>query len=73
MSSDMFPCPPALPAQRGQAAPLDLFAQEEEPPEYVRVEVEGVFDHGASQYVGPRTRQVAGTSKQVCTALPCCR
>jgi hypothetical protein len=31
----------------------------------VRVAVEGVFDHGASQYVGPRTRQVAGTSKQV--------
>ncbi|EFN55425.1 hypothetical protein CHLNCDRAFT_134584 [Chlorella variabilis] len=47
-----------------QGEPVDLFAAEEEPPEYVRVAAKGVMDHGASQYVGPRTRQIAGVSKQ---------
>jgi surfeit locus 1 family protein len=47
-----------------QGEPLDLFAADEEPEEYQRVFVEGVFDHSGSQYVGPRTRQVAGTNKQ---------
>lgn len=47
-----------------QGEPLDLFAVDEEPEEYRRVFVEGTFDHAASQYVGPRTRQVAGTNKQ---------
>ncbi|PSC69935.1 Surfeit locus 1 [Micractinium conductrix] len=47
-----------------EGEPLDLLALEEEPAEYVRVSVEGVFDHAASQYVGPRTRTIAGNSKQ---------
>lgn len=47
-----------------QGAPLDLFGLEEEPAEYSRVWVEGVLDHGASQFVGPRTRQIAGNSRQ---------
>ncbi|KAL4858969.1 Surfeit locus protein 1 [Chlorella vulgaris] len=47
-----------------QSEPLDLFAAEQEPDEYSRVTVEGQFDHAASQFVGPRTRQIAGQSKQ---------
>ena len=52
-----------------QGAPLDLFSEEEAPAEYARVWVEGVFDHSASQWVGPRTRQLAGVSKQVCARV----
>lgn len=48
-----------------QGAPLDLFSADQAPEEYAPVTVEGEFDHGASQYVGPRTRKIGGASKQV--------
>ncbi|KAL4420297.1 hypothetical protein ABPG77_001387 [Micractinium sp. CCAP 211/92] len=44
--------------------PLELFSLEEPPAEYRRVVVEGVFDHSRSQFVGPRTRTIAGSAKQ---------
>ncbi|KAL4428536.1 hypothetical protein ABPG75_002625 [Micractinium tetrahymenae] len=47
---------------KGEA--LDLFSLEEAPAEYRRVVVEGAFDHARSQYVGPRTRTIAGSAKQ---------
>ena len=42
---------------------MDLLALPEAPPEYTRVKLSGKFDHGRSQYVGPRVRQVAGQAK----------
>lgn len=52
-----LPCP-------AQGEPLDLFSLEEAPAEYRRVAVEGAFDHARSQFVGPRTRTIAGSAKQ---------
>lgn len=52
-----LPCP-------AQGEPLDLFSMEEAPAEYRRVAVEGAFDHARSQFVGPRTRTIAGSAKQ---------
>ena len=81
-----FPCPnqhtidtlhTLPPGHCLQGEPLDLFAAEEPPAEYSRVHVEGVFDHARSQFVGPRTRQIAGNSKQAgfphSVPAACCR